>query len=238
MVLPMSEQIAMLFDLDGTLVHSSPDLAKAANRMLTRLGLPGASESKVESWIGHGVTQLVHRCLTGEHDGRADEHLVEHALEIFRSEYLGTGFDGTRLLDGGIEVLDALIASGFPCALVTNKPLVPTLAVLEKFDLMSRFESVVCGNTLRVSKPAAAPLHHALGVCETSRGWMVGDSETDSAASAAAGLPFIALRGGYGREADPDAFPLRPALLLDALGDLLDENGLPIEMLSRPEDFS
>ena len=232
------ESVAILFDLDGTLVHSSPDLAVAANRMLSRLDLPLVQEEAVESWIGDGVRQLVHRCITGKHDGRAEADLVDTALEIFRSEYLDTGFRKTRLLEGSLKVLDALAAEGFPCALVTNKPLVPTLGVLEKFDLTRRFESIVCGNTLRVAKPAPDPLFHALRTCRTRTGWMVGDSTTDSAASLAAGLPFIAVRGGYGPESDPDRFPHRPTLLLERLEELLDSHGRPIEMLAHPPALS
>ena len=64
--------VALLFDLDGTLIHSSEDLADAANRMLEQLGLPLVDLPSVESWIGHGVMRLVNRCITREQDGEAD----------------------------------------------------------------------------------------------------------------------------------------------------------------------
>lgn len=234
----MTPRIALLFDLDGTLIHSSADLAVAANRMLSSLDLPEVRLQQVEQWIGHGVERLVHRCITGSEDGEAEEELARHGLEIFRAEYLRTEFERTRLADGAIEVLDSLRNAGYPCALVTNKTKIPTLAILEKFHLAHRFESVVCGDTLDTCKPDAAPLKHALLGCGTDSGWMVGDSGTDATASGAAGLPFIAIRGGYGPDGDPESFSIRPALVLESLRGLLDLGGAPREILARPSAFS
>ena len=229
-----TDSVAMLFDLDGTLISSSRDLAVAANRMLDGLDLPRVPDQSVEGWIGDGVRQLVRRCITGGPDAQAPECMVDRGLEIFRREYLDGGFRNTELLPGCVPVLEAFGIAGFPCALVTNKPLVPTLAILEKFRLMEHFTSIVCGNTLSVAKPNPEPLLHALRGCEASSGWMVGDSVTDSSASVAAGLPFIAVRGGYGPESDPERFPHIPNMLLDGLEDLLEPDGRPLEILSRP----
>ena len=234
----MTTSVAMLFDLDGTLIHSAEDIAMAANRMLVKVGRPEVRLEQVEQWIGHGVERLVHRCLTGLQDGEADAAAAKAAIEVFRGEYLQTGFTRTRIADGAFEVLDALANAGFPCAIVTNKPHIPTWAILEKYQFTDRFEAVVCGDTLELSKPSAAPLEHALLACAADSGWMVGDSETDAAASGAAGLPFIAIRGGYGQESNPEHFSTRPALVIESLRDLLDPGGSPLEMLARPSAFS
>ena len=237
-VLMTKQTVALLFDLDGTLIHSSEDLADAANHMLAELGLPPVDLDSVESWIGHGVTRLVHRCITRDLEGAADPELADRGLEIFRRAYIETGFAKTRISDGALEALDRLRNGGFPCALVTNKTTVPTMRVLERFGFGDRFEAVVCGDTLEVRKPDSGPLLHALEGCGATQGWMIGDSETDSASSAAAGLPFICISGGYGSDPDPSTFPLKPTLVIDRLHDLLDDEGRPLEMLRDPRAFS
>ena len=230
----MTERVAMLFDLDGTLIHSSGDLTDAINRMLEQLGLPSARRSEVESWIGHGVEPLIHRSITKEHDGRVEDDLLQRGLALFRPAYLATDFARTVLAEGMVAVVEALRSAGYPCALVTNKPTAPTLRILDKFELGGLFQTVICGDTLSRMKPDPDQLIRALELCGTNRGWMVGDSDADSAASLAAGLPFIAVRGGYGRDADPADFPSSPILTLDSLLDLLDENNCPIELLRSP----
>ena len=234
----MTDSIAMLFDLDGTLIHSSADIATAVNRMLEALDRPRVDLEEVESWIGHGVEPLIHRSITRDHHGAVDDDLLERALQIFRPAYLATDFENTRLAVGAECVLDALRAAGFPCAIVTNKPGIPTNRILEKFDLADRFQTVICGDSLPSRKPDPAPLEHALAVCGASSGWMIGDSDADSAASGAAGLPFIGIHGGYGQDTDAGKFPCSPILMLESLMELLDENQRPLEMLSHPPALS
>ena len=77
-----------------------------------------------------------------------------------------------------------------------------------------------------------------MGSLGTARGWMVGDSETDARSSLSAGLPFIAVKGGYGLPTEMHQLPGPPALILDALSELLDDQGKPDEILGRPEAFS
>ena len=230
--------IAILFDLDGTLIDSSADLAIAANGMLSRLSLPSVTDREVEGWIGHGVTQLVHRCLTRSFDQTAEPALAKTGLAFFRQMYLETGFTSTRLLPGAGKLLDSLALAGFRIGLVTNKDQTPTTAVLKVMHLDQIFDLVVCGDTLAVRKPDPAPLKHALGSLGTSRGWMVGDSETDARSSLAAGLPFIAVRGGYGLPTEMHQLSGPPVLILDSLSELLDDQGNPNEILGRPEAFS
>ena len=189
---------AILFDLDGTLIDSSPDLATAANRMLESLGHPSVSLEQVEGWIGHGVTQLVRRCLTRSFDGTVEPEVAETALGLFRTAYLETHFKDTRVLSGARELLAALASKGFPIGLVTNKDRIPTAAVLKAIGLEDAFGVVVCGDSLPVRKPDPQPLRHALESLKASYGWMIGDSETDARSSRLAGLPFIMIEGGYG----------------------------------------
>lgn len=229
---------AILFDLDGTLIDSSPDLATAANRMLESLGRPRVSLEQVESWIGHGVTQLVRRCLTRSFDGSVDPEVAKDALGLFRTAYLETDFKDTRVLPGARDLLAALSSKGFPIGLVTNKDRIPTAAVLKAIELEGAFDVVVCGDSLPVRKPDPQPLCHALECLEASCGWMIGDSETDARSSHLAGLPFIMIEGGYGITVDAAKLPGPPALVVQTPGGLLDSGGQPLEMLGRPRAFS
>lgn len=229
---------AILFDLDGTLIDSSLDLAAAANRMLDSLGRPSVTLEQVEGWIGHGVTQLVRRCLTRSFDGTVEPEVAEAALGLFRKAYLETRFRETRVLPGARELLTALTSEGFPIGLVTNKDRSPTAAVLKAIELEDAFDIVVCGDSLAVRKPDPEPLRHALESLDASYGWMIGDSETDARSSHLAGLPFIMIEGGYGITVDAMQLPGPPALVVQNPGGLLDPSGQPLEMLRRARAFS
>ena len=229
---------AILFDLDGTLIDSSVDLTTAANRMLDQLDRPSVTLEQVEGWIGHGVVQLVRRCLTRSFDGAVEPELANTALELFRRAYLETMFADTQVLPGARELLAALRSEGYPIGLVTNKDQTPTAAVLKSLDLEAALDLVICGDTLPVRKPDPRPLHHALESLGATQGWMVGDSETDARSSLLARLPFIMIEGGYGVAPDGHQFPGPPALVVDSLSMLLDSGGRPLEMLGRPQAFS
>jgi phosphoglycolate phosphatase len=229
---------AILFDLDGTLIDSSVDLTTAANRMLDQLDHPLVTLEQVESWIGHGVVQLVRRCLTRSFDSTVEPELAHIALGLFRQAYLETMFADTQVLPGARELLAALRSDGYPIGLVTNKDEAPTAAVLRSLDLEAALDVVICGDTLPVRKPDPRPLHHALESLGATQGWMVGDSETDARSSLLARLPFIMVEGGYGVASDGHQLPGPPALVLDSLSMLLDSGGRPLEMLGRPRAFS
>lgn len=234
----MASQVTVMFDLDGTLIDSSGDLAVAANVMLDSLSLPAVTEGQVESWIGHGLDFLVNRCLTRRMDGIAEEDLFERGITAFRRAYLDSGFTRTTCLDGVPEILQALARADFSIALVTNKNTSPTRAVLDHLDLAEFFNAVVCGDTLPVKKPDPGPIQHAMQLVGARVGWMIGDSEVDATASVAAGIGFIAVQGGYGEQTDPSRFSGPPVKVVHSLRELLDPDGTPIEMMSQPRAFS
>lgn len=234
----MTAPVAILFDLDGTLIDSSSDLTAAANAMLETVGRPAVTLEQVESWIGHGLEPLVHRCLTGSMDDRATDGLFNEAIQVFRTAYLDTGFRQTRCTEGAIQLLEALRPAGFVSGIVTNKDSKPTHAVLHHLGLTRMFETIVCGDTLPVKKPDSKPIRYALELCGTLSGWMIGDSDTDATASAAAGIGFIGIRGGYGHRGSSEGFSSPPALTIESLLELLDAEGSPIEMLGQPDAFS
>lgn len=203
---------AILFDLDGTLVDSVPDLAAATDAMLIELGRPPAGEALVREWVGNGAERLVKRALTGEMEGEPSEADLQRAFPLFMEQYQQHLDGQSRLYPGVQECLAELQDRGLALALVTNKPerfIGPLLAALGIADV---FAVVVGGDTLAQRKPHPAPLLHAarqLGV-EPAAALMVGDSRNDVVAARRAGMPVVCVPYGYNHGEDirltaPDA---------------------------------
>lgn len=191
-----SEEIAVVFDLDGTLVHSAPDLHAAAVKMLEDLGLPPVTLAQVTSYIGNGVPKLVSRCLSASD---AKSVPFDSALESFRTYYLANPYTLTRPYDGVVDMLESLKEIGLNLGVCTNKPMAMTECVLDGLGLAAFFRSVVCGDTLATRKPSADPLLLAfdqLGA-ESQGSLYVGDSEIDAQTAMAAGSDFALFSGGY-----------------------------------------
>lgn len=188
---------AVVFDLDGTLVDSAPDLHAAANVMLAELGRSRLDLSQVTSFVGNGVAKLVERCLAAT--GGFDEAVNARAFAVFREAYHAAPAALTRPFPGVIDALDALAGAGYALGVCTNKPEGPTFQVLEALGLASRFAAVVGGDTLPVMKPDPAPLLLCVErlAAGTERALYVGDSETDATTAHAAGLPFALFTRGY-----------------------------------------
>lgn len=203
---------AVLFDLDGTLVHSAPDLAAAVNRMLRDLGHAEQPMEKVITWVGNGMTRLVKRALTGDMLGEPEHDLFERALALFKQHYAEQLSVLTRPYAGVVAALDALAAGGFALGCVTNKPAMFTEPLLRKLGLEKYFRAIVSGDTTLARKPDPTPLHHAcaaLGVTP-AQALLVGDSANDVQAARNAGMPVICVSYGYNhgrdvRELAPDA---------------------------------
>jgi phosphoglycolate phosphatase len=218
---PLLAAAAVMFDLDGTLVHTAPDIAEGVRRMLSDLGLAPVDDATVETWIGDGVSILVHRALTGERAGRAEPELYERGYARFVQHYAQRVSAQSRPYPGVREGLAALQAAGLPLACVTSKLEALTRPLLRDLDLMRCFEVVVAGDTLAHRKPDPRPLLHAcaqLGV-EPEQTVFVGDSQNDADAARAAGTAFVAVRYGYNGGRDPRT--LRADLLLESLEELL-----------------
>lgn len=199
---------AILFDLDGTLVDSVPDLTTAVDAMLTDLELPVAGEAKVRQWVGNGATQLVRHALADsmEHQACAaiDPAHLSHALERFRHHYRRCNGELSQVYPGVSEALEALHNHGCKLGVVTNKPVEFTAPLLELLGLSRWFGVQVGGDSLPQKKPDAAPLLHALACLQThiSQALMIGDSRNDILAARAAGMPVIVLSYGYNHGAD------------------------------------
>ncbi|HYG13961.1 MAG TPA: phosphoglycolate phosphatase [Methylophilaceae bacterium] len=192
---------AVALDLDGTLLHTAPDLALAANLMLSDLERPLVAETVVMTYVGNGAARLIKRLLTGEMDGEPEAHLFEQAQALFYRHY-AEGLDvHTRLYPGVVEALQSLRQAGFRLACITNKPQQFTLPLLRTTGLHRYFDLVIGGDVLARKKPDPLPLLH---VCRQfaivpQEMAMVGDSIADVEAARNAGCYAIYVPYGYNR---------------------------------------
>ena len=200
----MSEQklgaiSALIFDLDGTLIDSAPDLQAAANRMLPPLGRREVDVKEVQLMIGDGVPKLVERCFEATGDIPPQEEFDKH-VAAFIKDYEPRSADLTVAFDGAHDVLKSLKDQGIKLSICTNKPYGATMQILEKLELAQYFDIVIGGDTLPgIKKPDPRHLQAALekmGV-DPKESAMVGDNANDVNASHAAGLPVVLLSHGY-----------------------------------------
>lgn len=190
---------AVLFDLDGTLLHTAPDLADAVNAMLADMGYAPLPEQTVASFVGKGAENLVHRSLTGTLTDRAAPDLFERAYGAFLAHYDRLNGARSVFYDGVLEGLDAMARLGLKLAVVTNKPSRYTDPLLDRVGIRSRFTAVVSGDTCPRKKPDPMPLLHACGQMgvDPAQALMIGDSHNDAQAARAAGSLCWLLPYGY-----------------------------------------
>ncbi len=191
----VSARPAIVFDLDGTLIHSAPDIHAAANAILAEHGKGPLDLATVTGFIGKGVPWLV-KCLVRETG--LDPALEPALVEEFERRY-DSAVHLTRPYEGVPEALAALRAAGHSLAVCTNKPVSPARSVLAHLDLAGFFDHVQGGDMLSVRKPDPAPLLATLEALGVSRraAIYVGDSETDAETARRAGLPFLIYSEGY-----------------------------------------
>jgi 2-phosphoglycolate phosphatase len=212
---------AVLFDLDGTLLDTAPDMAGALNDLRAENGLPALPFESVRPSVSHGSARLVHLGFPGIDSGRLSV-LTGRFLEIYRARLSAQ----TRLFGGMQEVLDELGERRLAAGIVTNKPAYLTDPLLEDLGLRARFACVVSGDTVSERKPHAMPMLHAarLAGVAPETCLYVGDAERDVQAAHAAGMRALVATYGYLGEEDDwrtwraDGSIDRPADLLGWLG--------------------
>jgi phosphoglycolate phosphatase len=197
---------ALLFDLDGTLVDSLPDLAAGVNTLLAELGRPALAEAAIARMIGDGVPKLVERALAAS---GARSIALPAAIGRFRAIYEDDPTRLTRPYPGVPETLRILARDRRPLAVCTNKTQRATRIVLENLGLAPFFALVVGGDSLPRHKPDPAQLLFTLeqlGVAPAEAA-MVGDHRNDVLAARAAGTAAIFARYGYGQASLGDLAP-------------------------------
>ena len=191
---------ALVFDLDGTLVDSLPDLHAALNQMLRGLGRRELSPDDVRRMIGDGTQALVGRalCATAGPETTADVD-GEAAHQHFLNFYQSAPTRWSRLYPNVAETLDSLAKSGAKLGICTNKQQEATLAVLEGFGIAKHFSAIVGGDAVPFRKPDP---RHLLAVIEQlearpNETVMIGDNENDYAAGRGVGAAVVLMRYGY-----------------------------------------
>ncbi|MBS1227929.1 MAG: phosphoglycolate phosphatase [Proteobacteria bacterium] len=196
---------AVLFDLDGTLLDTLPDLHAAASAMLRDLGRPPLPEAATRSYVGRGIPNLVKRVLAGSLDVADDATLPpQEALDSFRAHYARENGRQVRPYPGVIDGLKELKAKGLPLGVITNKAQAFTLPLLELMGLSAYFDVVVSGDLLPRQKPDPMALIWACGRLDVSPTdtLFIGDSVNDFLAGRAAGCHVFLLPYGYNEGRD------------------------------------
>jgi phosphoglycolate phosphatase len=210
----------ILFDLDGTLVDSVPDLAWSIDNMMRSIGRPPCGEAKIRTWIGNGIRRLVKRALTGDMNAEPEPGLYEKAFAIFSDIYLNNACRRTTFYEGAEDCLFYLKENQYSLGCITNKAEKYTHIVLSTLGIDNHFGIIICGDTLPRKKPDPLPLLHAADYFGVSpeNSLMVGDTFSDMEAARAAGFKSLAVTYGYNhgrdiREAKPD-------MVIDSLSQL------------------
>ncbi|MFT7057988.1 MAG: phosphoglycolate phosphatase [Pseudorhodobacter sp.] len=186
---------AVIFDLDGTLIDSAPDIHAVANKVLVENGFTPLSLAKVGSFVGRGVPHLVACLLTelGQNpSGPRHATMMARFLELYE-----TAVDLTQVYPNVQPALLALQAMGCQLGICTNKPLAPTHAVLRHLQLDGFFATVIGGDSLPQRKPDPAPLLAAMAEMGVASAIFVGDSEVDAATGQNAAQVFLLFTEGY-----------------------------------------
>jgi phosphoglycolate phosphatase len=215
----------LVFDLDGTLVDSVPDLRAALNQMLRERGRRPLTPPQVKWMVGDGVPALVTRALAAS---GADPAESLTALPRFLEIYEANAARLTRPYPGVPETLTVLRRRGYRTAICTNKPQRATTAVLRGLDLLQLFDGIAGGDRFAVRKPDPGHLLALLAElgAASDEAAMIGDNENDAAAAHGAAVPLVLMRYGYAR-VDPAS--LAADALLDRFRELprtLDRLGL------------
>jgi 2-phosphoglycolate phosphatase len=186
---------AMLFDLDGTLLDSAPDLVGSLNRVRRSENLPPLAVAEMQRFASKGAVGLLKAGMP-----QADDVTFESWRRLFLEHYAQNSYRDSTLYAGIPELLEFLAELGIPWGIVTNKPEALTLPIVEAARLADSISCVVCGDTLNERKPHPAPVSLACGMVDVAPAEtvLVGDDPRDIQAGRAAGTQTAAAYYGYG----------------------------------------
>ncbi|HEX7030732.1 MAG TPA: phosphoglycolate phosphatase [Gammaproteobacteria bacterium] len=210
---------AILFDLDGTLIDTAPDMGAAVNALRVERGLEPLEAERIRPWVSHGSPGLLKIAFGVEKDAADYGELRDRFLALYEARLSRE----TKLFDGMQQVLDTLYAKGIAWGIVTNKPAWLTDALLDDLAIAPPPGCAVSGDTTAHRKPHPAPILHAcekLGV-DPVQALYVGDAERDIQAAHATGMPALAAAYGYLHEHE-DVSEWQPDGIIHAPADLLD----------------
>jgi phosphoglycolate phosphatase len=207
----------VIFDLDGTLIDSKQDLANAVNATRAHMGMGPLGLDTISSYVGNGAPVLIRRAMGAE----APQEEVDRALEYFLAYYRDHAVDETRLYPGAEETLESFRAAGKKLAILTNKPVRISNAILESLGVRALFFQVYGGNSFEEKKPSPVGIQALMaesGV-DSSRTLMVGDSSVDILTARNAGVFSCGVTYGF----QPETLEAeRPDYLIQAFPELND----------------
>jgi len=203
----------LIFDLDGTLVDSKKDLTASVNHIRQQFDLPILTEDEIARFIGNGALMLIRRAL----GPKATEENVQTGLQMFLSYYRAHMLDCTTLYPGVRETLDVL--TDCRLAVLTNKPVHFSCAMLDGLGIYKHFAAVYGGNSFDQKKPDPVGIYQILSDTKGHREktWMIGDSAVDVLTGRNAGVSTCGVTYGYATETFKD---VPPDYLIDNFSDL------------------
>jgi phosphoglycolate phosphatase len=200
--------LLIIFDLDGTLIDSSKDLAISVNATRQQFGMSALDELLVHSYVGNGAAVLVRKAMG---PGASDE-LVEQALSFFLKYYRAHALEYTRLYDGIREAVDQLLSAGHQLAVLTNKPFKISVDIIAALGLKDHFFRVYGGDSFEAKKPNPTGIFKLMEEAgqPAPETLMVGDSAVDILTARNAGVRGVGVLWGF----QPETFELHPPDLL------------------------
>lgn len=212
---------AYLFDLDGTLVDTAPDLQQALNRTLVHFGYPEADLELTRLWVGHGAKVMINEALQHMGASMLSEDGLDELYGYFLVQYQSHIAELSSTYPDVVPTLRALKERTPKLGVVSNKRQDLSMQLLREMDLYQYFNIVVGGDTLQVAKPEPQPILYACNelVALPEDTLFVGDSKTDVDAARAAGCPIVCMRYGYNHNTPPDQ--LGADQVLDTFKELL-----------------
>ncbi len=220
----LKDKKLLIFDLDGTLIDSSGDLALSVNHTLKTLNLPTYDIETIHHWVGNGAETLVKRALSGSItiDTSLEESYWKNALKILLDFYSKNLTVETVTYPNVITTLKTLKEQGYKLAIVTNKPFLFVEPILKEFGLNDLFEVILGGDSLDEKKPNPLPL---LYVCQKldispSKSVMIGDSKNDILAGKSANIDSIGVTYGYNYGESIESY--EPTIVCNRFEDILE----------------
>lgn len=210
----------LIFDLDGTLINSTPDLSLAINKMLESLDIAPIPIETITSFIGNGAKTLVSRSLNYTHKDDVSKEFFDLALLKFMAFYKANPCEKTLLYPGVKETLQYLKQKGYKMVICTNKPLEFVEPILDTLDIKQYFDSWIGENSLSEKKPSSVPLIHLAQEANIpiDKCLMIGDSKNDILSAANAKMESVGL--SYGYNYDEDITKYEPTIVLNEFSNL------------------
>lgn len=191
----LSRQIdAVFFDLDGTLINSSRDIAISANYVLEKLGFPKLDEEEIVKYIGYGGENLLRNILPIN-----DNNILNEAVEMFRKYYFSNPVIYTKPYELIPEILESLKEQGKKIAVITNKYFDISKEILEKLDIFQYIDLLLGGDSVKNKKPHSEPVLKAMESLNVKTPVIIGDSETDIKSGKNAGIKTVLVEYGFGK---------------------------------------